>query len=106
MTPTRKRAGFSWAEILFVTFAGVLSIYLGEVLFSAFEPSLISGAMRELRIFLGAIISVFGAIIVFLGAQAVTGKPHAALRIGVLILLVLPFTYVGVKLLLATISSG
>jgi hypothetical protein len=102
MTTTKRRLWRVLAEaVLFM-----LAIYLGGLLFSMFEPTLVRGVMRGLRIFLGVVVFVLGAFVFYLTVQRFVGKPHYELRFGALFLITGPLEYFGAALVLDALFVG
>ena len=106
MTPTNKRSGRALAEMVLLTLVMLLSVYLGMLLFSAFELTLVRGAMRGLRIFLGVIVAVLGATTFFLLNQHFGGKSHSVLWFAIFTLIIGPLEYFSAALALDALFVG
>jgi uncharacterized membrane protein len=107
MTPTNKRSRRQvLAEMVLLTSVMLLSVYLGTLLFSVFEPTLVRGAMRGLRIFLGVVVFVLGFVAGVLAAQGFTRKSHFELRFATLVLIIGPLEYLGGALALDAFVVG
>ncbi len=104
MTPTNGRSRRALAERVFLMVVMMLSVYLGTLLFSAFEPTLDRGVMRGLRIFLGLVVFVQGAAVFALAVQRFVREPHSVLRFAALFLLFGPLEYFGIKLALDALT--
>jgi hypothetical protein len=107
MTPTNKRSRRQvLAEMVLLTVVMLLSVYLGMLLFSVFEPTLVRGAMRGLRIFLGVVVFILGAAVFYLAVLPHARKPHFEIRFAALILIIGPLEYFGVALALDAFAVG
>jgi hypothetical protein len=106
MTPTKRRSRRALAEFVFLTIVMMLSVYLGGLLFSVFEPTLVRGVMRGLRIFLGVVVFILGAVVFYFAVLPHARKPHFELRFAALILITGPLEYFGVALALDALAVG
>ncbi len=104
MVPTNRRSRRALAEMVLFTLVMLLSLFLGMLLFSAFEPTLVRGVMRGLRIFLGVVVFVQGAAVFALAVQRFVREPHSMLRFAALFLLIGPLEYFGIKLALDALA--
>ncbi len=106
MTPANKRSRRALVEVLLRTLVMLLSVFLGMLLFSAFEPTLVRGVMRGLRIFLGAVVFVQGAAVFVLAVQRFVREPHSELQFAIFMLLIGPLEYFGIALALDALAVG
>lgn len=106
MSSTNKRSWRTLLEMALFPLVLLLSAYLGMLLFSAFEPTLVRGAMRGLRVFLGVSVAMLGVPTFYSFTQRFDDRPHYRWWFSLLTLIIGPLEYFGTAIVLDALFVG